>query len=177
MTKPFEDFATGRFTKEEVLDTVTRLGLRTRKGLTLNPQSFGRMLTNRLYAGFMEVPEFGVSRRGDFDPLVSEDTFHRVQVISQGRVPVATPHQRGRPDFPLKGPRSLRDMRQDADRELVEGPERAVRVLPLLAPMPRGQRHESQARKPIRRRVGTATANAWLHAAGEGACSAWVGRT
>jgi site-specific DNA recombinase len=69
----------------------------------LNPQSFGRLLTNRLYAGFIDVPEFGVSRRGDFDPLVSENTFHRVQAISQGRVPVTTPHQRGRPDFPLKG--------------------------------------------------------------------------
>ena len=103
VTKAFEDFATGRFTKEEVLDTVTRLGLRTRKGLGLNPQSFGRMLANRLYAGFVDVPEFGVLRRGDFDPLVSEDTFHRVQAISRGRVPVTTPHQRNRPDFPLKG--------------------------------------------------------------------------
>jgi hypothetical protein len=103
VTRAFDDFATGRFTKEEVLDTVTRLGLRTRKGLQLNPQSFGRMLTNRLYAGFIDVAEFGISRRGDFDPLVSEDTFHRVQAISQGRVPVTAPHQRGRPDFPLKG--------------------------------------------------------------------------
>jgi site-specific DNA recombinase len=71
--------------------------------LTLNPQSFGRMLTNRLYAGFIDVAEFGVSRRGDFDPLVSEDTFHRVQAISLEQVPVTTPHQRGRLDFPLKG--------------------------------------------------------------------------
>jgi site-specific DNA recombinase len=103
VTRAFDDFATGRFTKEEVLDTVTRLGLRTRKGLTLNPQSFGRMLANRLYAGFIDVPEFGVSRRGDFDPLVVEDTFDRVQAISRERVPVTTPHQRGRADFPLKG--------------------------------------------------------------------------
>ena len=103
VTRAFEDFATGRFTKEEVLETVTRLGLRTRKGLKLNPQSFGRMLTNRLYAGFVDVPEFGVSRRGDFDSLVSEDTFHRVQAISHGRVQVTGPHKRSRPDFPLKG--------------------------------------------------------------------------
>jgi site-specific DNA recombinase len=103
VARAFEDFSTGRFTKEEVLETVTRLGLRTRKGLTLNPQSFGRLLTNRLYAGFIDVPESGVSRRGDFDPLVSEDTFHRVQAISQGRVPVTTAHHRRRPDFPLKG--------------------------------------------------------------------------
>jgi hypothetical protein len=57
------------------------------------------MLTNRLYAGFVDVPEFGVSRRGDFNALVSEDTFDRVQAISQERVPVTTPHQRGRATF------------------------------------------------------------------------------
>jgi site-specific DNA recombinase len=103
VTKAFEEFATGRFTKEEVLDTVTRLGLRTRSGLTLNPQSFGRMLTNRLYASFIDLPEFGVSRRGDFEPLVSEETFRRVQAILQGRVQVTGPRQRSRSDFPLKG--------------------------------------------------------------------------
>jgi site-specific DNA recombinase len=37
VTRAFEDFATGRFTKEEVLDTVTRLGLRTRKGFDAEP--------------------------------------------------------------------------------------------------------------------------------------------
>ena len=103
VTRAFEEYATGRFTKEQVLGTVTRLGLRTRSGLTLNPQSFGRMLTNRLYAGFIDLPEFGVSRRGDFDPLVSEQTFCRVQTILQGRVQVTGPHNRSRPDFPLKG--------------------------------------------------------------------------
>jgi DNA invertase Pin-like site-specific DNA recombinase len=100
--RAFEEFATGRFPKEG-LETVTRLGLRTRSGLSLNPQSFGRMLTNRLYAGVIHVPEFGVSRRGDFEPLVSEETFHRVQAITEGRIQVTGPRQRARPDFPLKG--------------------------------------------------------------------------
>ena len=77
--RAFEEFATGRFPKEEFLQTATRLGLRTPSGLSLNPQSFGRMLTNRLYAGLIHVPEFGVSRRGDFEPLVSEETFDRVR--------------------------------------------------------------------------------------------------
>lgn len=101
--RAFEEFATGRFPKEEVLETVTRLGLRTRSGLSVNPQSFGRMLTNRLYAGLIHVPEFGVSRRGDFEPLVSEETFYRVQAITEGRMQVTGPRQRTRPDFPLKG--------------------------------------------------------------------------
>lgn len=101
--RAFEEFATGRFPKEEVLETVTRLGLRTRNGVSLNPQSFGRMLTNRLYAGLIHVPELGVSRRGDFDPLVSEETFHRVQAITEGRAQATSPRQRERPEFPLKG--------------------------------------------------------------------------
>jgi site-specific DNA recombinase len=101
--RAFEEFGTGRFTKEQVLEKVTRLGLRTRAGRTLNPQSFGRMLTNRLYAGFIHAPEFGVSRHGDFDPLVSEETFYRVQAVIDGRVQTTVPHKRSRPDFPLKG--------------------------------------------------------------------------
>src|SRR6267143_109559 len=103
VTRAFEEFATGRFTKEEVLDAVTRNGFRTRSGSIMNPQSFGRMLTNRLYTAFIDMPHFGLSRRGDFDPLVSDDTFCRVQAILQGRIQVVGPHLRGRPDFPLKG--------------------------------------------------------------------------
>jgi site-specific DNA recombinase len=61
------------------------------------------MLTNRLYAGFVHVPEFGVSQRGDFEPLVSEETFYRVQAILEGRTQVTGPRKRARPDFPLKG--------------------------------------------------------------------------
>src|SRR5499427_9286739 len=39
--RAFQDFATGRFTKQEVIARATAAGLRTRKGLTLSPQSFG----------------------------------------------------------------------------------------------------------------------------------------
>jgi len=66
----FEDFATGRFTKQEVLARITELGLRTRRGLVLSPQSFGKMLLNSIYIGMIESPEYGVSTRGDFDALV-----------------------------------------------------------------------------------------------------------
>jgi site-specific DNA recombinase len=40
----FEDYASGRFTKQEVLARITERGLRTRRGLVLSPQSFGQML-------------------------------------------------------------------------------------------------------------------------------------
>jgi len=98
-----EDFATGRFTKQEVLARVTERGLRTRRGLVLSPQSFGQMLRNTIYIGLIESPEYGVSTRGDFEPLVSEQTFYRAQAVADGRVQVSAPRERNHPDFPLRG--------------------------------------------------------------------------
>jgi site-specific DNA recombinase len=98
----FEDFATGRFTKQEVLARVTERGLRTRRGLVLAPQSFGQMLRNTIYIGLIDSPEYGISTRGDFQPLVSEETFYRAQAVSEGRVQVTAPRERNHPDFPLR---------------------------------------------------------------------------
>jgi site-specific DNA recombinase len=102
--RAFEEFSTGRFSKIEVLEHVTELGLRTRRGLKVSPQTFDAMLENRLYIGIIDVPDHGVhSRPGDFDPLISEELFYRVRGILSGRVRVVAPHQRNRPDFPLRG--------------------------------------------------------------------------
>ena len=38
------------------------------------------LLRNQLYAGVVDVTEYGVrGKRGDFEPLISEDRFYRVQ--------------------------------------------------------------------------------------------------
>ena len=99
----FEDYASGRFTKQEVLARITERGLRTRRGLVLSPQSFGQMLRNTIYIGEIESPECGVSTRGDFEPLVSEQTFYRAQAVAEGRAQVSGPRERNHPDFPLRG--------------------------------------------------------------------------
>src|SRR5438093_4226777 len=78
--RAFEEFATGRYTKQQVLAEVTRLGLRTRRGLKVSPQTFDGLLENQLYIGIINVPEYGVrSTRGGFDPLIDEKLFFRVQ--------------------------------------------------------------------------------------------------
>lgn len=100
--RAFEAFATGRYNKQEVLALVTGLGLRTRRGRVLNPQSFDLILRNPLYLGTVSSPESGISGRGKFDPLVSEETFYRVQAVLSGRVIVSGPRQRNHPDFPLR---------------------------------------------------------------------------
>ena len=74
VTQVFEDYASGRFTKQEVLARATEGGLRTRRGLVLSPQSFGQMLKCTLYIGVINSPQYGVSTRGTFEPLVSQQT-------------------------------------------------------------------------------------------------------
>ena len=62
--RAFEDLATGQFTKQEVIRRATAAGLRTRQGIPLSPQTFGKLLRNRIYIGQVESPECGVSARG-----------------------------------------------------------------------------------------------------------------
>jgi hypothetical protein len=99
----FEDLSTGRYTKQDVIARATEAGLRSRKGLKLSPQSFGQMMRNPIYAGKVESPDYGVSTKGNFEPLVDEATFYRAQAVLDGRIVVTGPRQRNHPDFPLRG--------------------------------------------------------------------------
>jgi DNA invertase Pin-like site-specific DNA recombinase len=54
--RAFEDLATGRYTKQEVIARVTEAGLRSRKGLRLSSQTFGQMVRNPIYIGKVESP-------------------------------------------------------------------------------------------------------------------------
>jgi hypothetical protein len=77
--------------------------LTTRRGCPLTSQAIGGLLRNQLYAGIVDVPEYGGrGKRGDFEPLISEDLFFRVQAVLSGRVPSTTPQLRAPPDFPLR---------------------------------------------------------------------------
>ena len=74
--RAFEEYATGRYTKEQLLKQTSAWGLTNRRGRPLTSQAIGMLLRNRLYAGIVDVPEYGVrAKRGDFEPLISEDLF------------------------------------------------------------------------------------------------------
>src|SRR3954465_6263877 len=95
--RAFEEYATGRFTKEQLLKESRAWGLTNRRGRPLTSQAIGVLLRNQLYAGIVDVTEYGVrGKRGDFDPLISEDLFYRVRAVLSGRLPATTPQQRGR---------------------------------------------------------------------------------
>ena len=101
--KAFEDYATGRFAKQEILGRVTTAGLRNRRNQRISSQAIGMLLRNPLYAGIIDVPEYGVrDRRGDFEPLIAHELFDRAQAVLSGRLPSAAPKVRSHPDFPLR---------------------------------------------------------------------------
>jgi site-specific DNA recombinase len=125
--RAFQDFATGRFTKDEIRESVIALGLKTRPGKPVPSQTVDAMLRNRVYIGLIDVPDFGISRRGDFEPLVTERVFFRVQAILDGRYEVTVPRQRNDPDFPLRG-YVCRESCRRGHRQLVEGPQHSRHV-------------------------------------------------
>jgi hypothetical protein len=96
--RAFEEYATGRFTKQQLLKHSRAWGLTSRRGCPLTSQAIGVLLRNQLYAGIVDVTEYGArGKRGDFEPLISEDLFYRVPAVLSGRVPSTTPQQRAHP--------------------------------------------------------------------------------
>jgi DNA invertase Pin-like site-specific DNA recombinase len=70
--RAFEEYATGRYTKEQLLQRAKMWGLTNRRGKPLTSQAIGVLLRNQLYSGIVDVPEYGVRNKcGDFEPVGS----------------------------------------------------------------------------------------------------------
>jgi site-specific DNA recombinase len=98
----FESFATGLHKPQQVLEQVTKRGLRTSKGKMLSLQSFTQLLRKPAYAGWIVVRGWGEPVRGDFQAIVPQETFDVAQAILAGKRLPATAYQRNHPDFPLR---------------------------------------------------------------------------
>ena len=98
----YEKYATGLYTKQQVLEMVTVAGLRTRKNRKLAKQELDRILANPIYAGRIKINVWSERKKGNFESIVTEDLFERVQAILSGRKPKLSPFQRHHPDFPLR---------------------------------------------------------------------------
>ena len=62
MRHVFEEDDTGRFTRQQVLEQARTWSLTNRRGRPLTSQAIGVLLRNPLYAGIVDVPEYGVGR-------------------------------------------------------------------------------------------------------------------
>ena len=95
-------YATGLHTKQKVLGTINAAGLRTAKGKPLSQQTFEQMLHKPVYAGWLDIKVWGERKRGDFEPLVSQEIFDTVQALLSGKRVNVMPRLRSNPDFPLR---------------------------------------------------------------------------
>ena len=101
--KLFELIGTGRFTDADAARHVVSLGLRSKTGGGIGPETLRGLLTNPLYYGRVVLPKWGIDVQGDFTPIIDKALFDRVQAIRAGRAPRAVPRKRNNRLFPLRG--------------------------------------------------------------------------
>ena len=127
----FEDLATGQYTKQEVIARATEAGLRSRKGLNaiateLRPDDAEPDLRREgREPGLRRVDEGQLRAacgRGHVLPRAGRPRRPRRRRRSASAEPSGLPAARLR---------ALRNLRTAAHRELVEGPQRPLCVLPL----------------------------------------------
>lgn len=102
--RAFELVTAGLQKKTEVLRILAEEGFTTPKGEPLTTQTLYRLLRNPLYAGWITLPSDSSVEpaHGLYEPLVTQETFDRVQTILAGKKPAASPRQKINPDFPLR---------------------------------------------------------------------------
>ena len=103
--RAFDLMAKGRHKAADVLRMITEEGLTTAKGHPLTKQTFQAMLRNPLYAGWVRLPSDPDVEpiMGLHEPIVSQETFDRVQAILDGRRPSVVAKRKVNPAVPLRG--------------------------------------------------------------------------
>jgi len=101
LKEALEGFANGRF--ENQIDVQKFFQLNNFKKNHISLDSVKRILTNSLYAGYIEYKEWDVGRRiGHHEPIIGTDTFQRVQDKLNGKIKVFSRIDNSI-EFPLRG--------------------------------------------------------------------------
>jgi site-specific DNA recombinase len=101
LQRVWQEFATGKHTKAEILRLMTAWGVRTRHGTRVPKQSLDKMFRDRFYAGIICDPWSGEEHIGQHIPLVSKATFATVQAVIDRRNR-SIRHHSIRPEFPMR---------------------------------------------------------------------------
>lgn len=81
----FDLYASGSCDRLQVLETVRKAGLRTVQGKSVSLRTLSAILANPVYLGRLVVPGWNIDIRGNWQPLVSEETFGSVQrLLAEG---------------------------------------------------------------------------------------------
>lgn len=106
----WELMETGTKSLRDMANWLNEQGIREkRKGhkeTTIRPQTMSRIFRNKFYAGKVVSKQYGLEVQGQHPPMITEETFYRVQAILDGRnfnTPVVLAKRtHNNPDFPLR---------------------------------------------------------------------------
>ena len=106
----WELMATGTKSLREIANMLNEQGLRggRKKGKEplLRFQTMSRIFHNKFYMGKVTSKKYGMEVDGQHPPMISEETFYRVQAILDGRSPELTEsiakRSHNNPDFPMR---------------------------------------------------------------------------
>jgi len=102
LKRAWKEFATGAYTKAQILRLMHTWGVTTGKGALLTPQSLDQFFRNPYYTGTLVDPWSGADYEGKHIAMVTRADFARVQEIIRRRNR-ALRHIRHREEFPLRG--------------------------------------------------------------------------
>jgi site-specific DNA recombinase len=97
--KALELFATGQYKQFEVVEIIKSLDYHK-----LSLKQFNKHIRNPFYAGLIHKPEWGINyHQGIHEPLISKDTYFKIQDIINGHKVKHLNRKADNPDFPLRG--------------------------------------------------------------------------
>jgi DNA invertase Pin-like site-specific DNA recombinase len=102
LQKAWKVFSTGAYTKAEMRRLTESWGIQTQKEKPISNQSLDNLFRNKYYAGILVDPWSGEEYEGKHLPMVSCEEFASIQQIITKRNR-SIPHQKERPEFPLRG--------------------------------------------------------------------------
>ena len=99
----FEEFSKGIYSQKEICYMANGLGLRTKAGKFISQQTMHKILSNKVYAGYICSSMVAEDVKGLHDALITEQIFYQCQDIISGKKSIANIRSVNNPAFPLRG--------------------------------------------------------------------------
>ena len=99
----FEEYATGKYTFKELAQKVNKTGLKSQNGIKFYKQLVSKIIKNPIYYGWLSFPKFGLSVKGNHEPIISEKLFKEAQSARNKLANRKSPRNKDNQDFPLRG--------------------------------------------------------------------------
>ena len=93
----YELFSTGIYTQSQIRTILNR------ENISVSSSQMFCILKNAVYCGRMYCPSLSDNMvKGDFEPIISEELYDKVQILRNGTKPIVTSYLRNNAEFPLR---------------------------------------------------------------------------